>query len=100
VPDLWQPLEEERVDFLCTTELPETPRLQVTPYRVWVCWCTVCGHQVRGRYPAVAPDQAGATAHCLGPRVLTAAPVLHYGLGLPVRKVPTVLTILTGVRLT
>jgi transposase len=94
------PLEEERVDLAYRTEIPAHPRPQVTQYRVWVCRCTVCGHQVRGQHPALAPDQAGATAHRLGPRVMAAAHVLHYGLGIPVRKVPTILRLLTGVRLT
>lgn len=94
------PLEAERVDFAYQTELPERPRPQVTQYRVWVCRCTVCGHQVRGRHPDLAPDQAGATAHRVGPRVMAAAHVLHYGIGIPVRKVPTVLRLLTGVQLT
>jgi transposase len=72
----------------------------VTPYRVWVCRCTVCGHQGRGQHAAVVPDQAGATAHRLGPRVMAAAHALHYGLGIPVRQVPAVLAALTGVHLT
>jgi transposase len=99
-PTCGGPLEAERVDLVYTTELPKLPRPQVTQYRVWVCRCAVCGHQVRGQHPAVAPDQAGATAHRLGPRVMAAAHTLHYGLGLPVRKVPAVLAVLTGVRLT
>jgi transposase len=94
------PLEEERVDLAYRTELPERPRPQVTPYRVWVCRCTVCGHQVRGQHQDLAPDQAGATAHRVGPRVMAAAHALHYGIGIPVRKVPTVLRLLTGVQLT
>jgi transposase len=94
------PLEEERVDFAYQTELPERFRPQVTQYRVWVCRCAVCGHQVRGRHPDLAPDQAGATAHRVGPRVMAAAHALHYGIGIPVRKVPTVLRLLTGVQLT
>ena len=61
------PLEEERVDFAYRTELPARPRPQVTQYRVWVCRCTVCGPQVRGQHPDLAPDQSGATAHRLGP---------------------------------
>jgi transposase len=93
-------LEEERVDFAYRTEIPAPPRPQVTQYRVWVCRCTVCGAQVRGRHPDLAPDQYGATAHRLGPRVLAAAHALHYGIGIPVRKVPHVLAALTGVRLT
>ena len=99
-PTCGGPLEEERVDFVYTTELPEKPRPQVTQYRVWVCQCTVCGHRVRGQHPDLAPDQYGATAHRLGPRVMAAAHALHYGLGIPVRKVPAVLAVLTGVHLT
>lgn len=94
------PLEEERVDLAYRTEIPERPRPQVTQYRVWVCRCTVCGHKVRGQHPDLAPDQAGATAHRVGPRVMAAAQALHDGLGIPVRKVPTVLRLLTGVQLT
>jgi transposase len=59
----------------------------------------VCGHQVRGHHPDLAPDQYGATAHRLGTRVMAAAHALHYGVGIPVRKVPAVLAALTGVRL-
>jgi transposase len=94
------PLEEERVDVAYRTELPERPHPQVTPYRVQVCRCTVCGHQVHGHHPDVAPDQYGATAHRLGERVMAAAHALHYGVGIPVRKVPLVMEALTGVRLT
>ena len=72
----------------------------MTQYRVWVCRCTVCGHQVRGQHPDLAPDQAGATAPRVGARVMAAAQVLHDGLGIPVRKVPAVLRLLTGGRLT
>jgi transposase len=94
------PLEEERVDFAYITEIPAIPRPKVTQYRVWVCRCTVCGTQVRGQHPEVAPDQAGATAHRVGARVMAAAHALHYGVGLPVRNVPAVLQALTGVQLT
>jgi transposase len=94
------PLAEERVDFAYTTELPDLPRPRVTQYRVWVCRCTACGTQVRGQHPDLAPDQYGATAHRLGPRVMAAAHVLHYSVGIPVRKVPAVLNTLTGVQLT
>jgi transposase len=94
------PLAEERVDFAYQTEIPERPRPQVTQYRRWVCRCTVCGYRVRGQHPDLALDQAGATAHRLGARVLAAAHALHYGVGIPVRKVPAVLRLLSGVQLT
>jgi hypothetical protein len=99
-PDCGGALTEERVDFAYTTDLPPMPRPTVTQYRVAVCRCTRCGKQVRGQHPAVAPDQYGATAHRVGDRVMAAAHGLHYGVGLPVRKVPVVLEALTGVTVT
>lgn len=99
-PDCGGHLEEERVDFVYKTEIPEIPRPKVTQYRVSVCRCTACGKQVRGQHPEVAPDQYGATAHRVGDRAMAAAHALHYGTGVPVRKVPAVLETLTGVKLT
>jgi transposase len=99
-PTCGGPLEEERVALAYTTEWPERPRPKVTQYRVQICRCTVCGQQVRGQHPDVAPDQYGATAHRLGARVMAAAPVLHDGMGIPVGKIPAVLAVLTGVRQT
>ena len=93
-------LAEERVDFAYVTELPPLPRPRVTQYRVWVCRCTGCGRQVRGEHSDLAPDQYGATAHRVGPRTMAAAHALHYYVGIPVRKVPLVLGLLTGIELT
>src|SRR5262249_12012453 len=89
-----------RVDFAHITELPGLPRPKVTRYRVWVCRCMACGTQVRGQHPDLAWDQYGVTAHRLGPRLRAAAHALHYGVGIPVRKVPAVLRVLTGVQVT
>jgi transposase len=94
------PLAAARVDRALRTELPVRPRPQVTPSRVGVCRCVSGGRQGRGQHPEVAPDQGGATAHRLGARLRAAAPLLPYGVGMPVRKVPAVLPALTGVRLT
>ena len=93
-------LAEERVDFTYITELPLPPRSRVTQYRVGVCRCTSCGRKVRGGHPDLAPDQHGATAHRLGPRAMATAHALHYQVGIPVRKVPLVLGLLTGLELT
>jgi transposase len=60
----------------------------------------VGGHTVRGQHPDLAPDQAGATAHRVGARVMAAAHALPYGGGIPVRTVPAVLRLLSGVQLT
>jgi Archaea-specific RecJ-like exonuclease, contains DnaJ-type Zn finger domain len=99
-PDCGGELEPERIDFAYTTELPERPKPKVTQYRVEVCRCRRCGKPVRGRHPAVAEGQSGATAHRLGDRVMATAHALHYGLGVPMRKVPLVLQEMTGVRVT
>lgn len=93
-------LAHERTDWAYTTEIPSLPQPIVTAYRVAVCRCVICGQQVRGPHPEVAPDQYGATAHRVGNRVMALAHALHYGLGLPVRKVPAVLRLLSGLRLT
>jgi len=55
---------------------------------------------VRGQHPDVAPDQYGATAHRVGPRLKATAHALHYGQGVPVRKLPAILQETTGVTLT
>src|SRR3954447_2534561 len=99
-PCCGEPMREQRVDFAATTEIPPQPRPIVQPYRVWVYRCPTCDTTVRASHPDLAPDQYGATAHRLGPRLLAAAHVTHYGLGVPVRKVPAVLQLYTGVCVT
>jgi transposase len=93
-------LEVEREEGATTTDVPLNPQPVVTRYRVPVCRCQRCGRRVRATAPGLAPDQAGATAHRLGPGIMAAAHALHYGVGIPVRKVPSVLRELTGVSLT
>ena len=99
-PCCGEPLQEQRVDFAATTEIPPQPRPIVQPYRVWVYRCPTCDTTVRASHPDLAPDQYGATAHRMGPRLMATAHVTHYGLGVPVRKVPAVLQLYTGVRVT
>ena len=100
-------LEYEGVQVAYVTDIPSMPRPQVTEYRVRIpyrgtgqaCRCLCCGKRVRGRHPDVGPDQCGASAHRVGSRVMAAANVLHYGVGIPVRRVPVVLRALTSVEL-
>jgi transposase len=94
------PLEVDRVESASTTEIPPQPRPVVRLDRVHVYRCSSCGTRVRASHPDLAADQYGATAHRLGPRVIATAHVLHYGVGICVRKVPQVLRMLTGVELT
>ena len=92
-------LEHEGESLAYVTDIPPVPRPQVTEYRIQIGRCLCCGKRVRGRHPDVAPDQYGASAHRMGRRVMAAAHVLHYGVGIPVRRVPVVLRALTGVEL-
>lgn len=93
-------LVEERVDFASVTDLPAQPQVQVRQYRVSVARCTDCGRRVRGGHPDLASHQQGASAHRLGPRLLSAAHALHYDHGVPVRRVPAILQSLTGAQFT
>src|SRR3954470_24636894 len=95
-----EPLHEHHVDLAAVTDIPPQPKPIVQPYRVWVYRCPTCDTTVRAPHPDLAPEQFGATAHRFGPRVMAAAHATHYGLGVPVRKLPAVLRLYTGVRLT
>lgn len=90
----------ERTDRVTNTDMPAQPQPEVNVYDVAVCVCTGCGERVRGEHPGVAPDQYGATAHRVGPRLKAMAHALHYGQGVPVRKLPAILLETTGVTLT
>ena len=93
-------LQPDGEEVVTLTDLPPLVQPTVTAYHLARCRCACCGRPVRAQHPAVTPDQRGATAHRLGPRVLAAAHWLHYGLGIPVRKVPGLLSTLTGATVT
>src|SRR3954452_11701532 len=95
-----EPLDEHRGGLAPVPDLPPRPGPVVQPYRVWVYRCPGCDTTVRAPHPDLAPDQFGATAHRIGPRVMAAAHATHYGLGVPVRNVPAVLRLYAGVQLT
>jgi hypothetical protein len=85
------------IEAASTTEVPPRPRPIVRTYRVHVYRCPPCGTRTRAPHPDLAADQYGATAHRPGSRVVATAHVLHCGSGVPVREVPRILRILTGV---
>jgi hypothetical protein len=93
-------LQYERTDEASVTDMPQAAQPEVKSYAVEVRKCERCGQRVRGQHPEVAPDQYGATAHRLGPRVKAAAHAMHYGMGVPVRKLPTILREFTGIEVT
>ncbi len=92
-------LEHEGVSYAYVTDIPPMPRPDVKGYRVQICRCQSCGKRVRGRHRDIAPDQYGASAHRVGKRVMAAAHVLHHGAGVPVRKIPSILRTLSGVKI-
>ena len=92
--------EQEWAEEASVTDTPSQPQPEVHLFRVHVCRCQQCGKTVRGEHPDVAPDQYGATAHRLGPRVKAMAHSLHYGHGVPVRRLPAVLWEMTGIGIT
>ena len=99
-PDCGGEVDLERVDLATVTDIPVKPQPVVTRYAVPVCRCRQCGKSVRGKAPGLAQDQTGATAHRVGPGAMATAQVLHYDMGIPVRKVPAVLLALTGLEVT
>lgn len=99
-PECGGDLGEVEEETVSTTDIPEHPQPEMRIYALEVRRCKRCGKAVRGRHPEVAADQQGATAHRVGLRVKALAHLLHYELGVPVRKVPAVLEKTTGVRVT
>ena len=93
-------LRYERTDEATVTDMPQAAQPEVKCYAVEVRRCERCGQRVRGQHPDVAPDQYGATAHRVGPRVKAAAHTVHYGMGVPVRKLPAILREFTGIEVT
>src|SRR5271165_7077209 len=93
-------LRYERTDEATVTDMPQSSQPEVKSYAVEVRRCERCGQRVRGQHPDVAPDQYGATAHRVGPRVKAAAHAVHYGMGVPVRKLPAILREFTGIEVT
>src|SRR5438128_7586545 len=93
-------LRYERTDEATVTDMPQAAQPEIKCYAVEVRRCEACGQRVRGQHPDVAPDQYGATAHRVGLRVKAAAHAVHYGMGVPVRKVPAILREFTGVEVT
>ena len=93
----WGPPEEEVVS---NSDLPGQPPSEVQVFVVEKKCCQNCGKTVRGRHPAVAADQYGATAHRVGARAKAVMHTLHYGLGVPQRKVPQIMKELSGLEIT
>lgn len=93
----WGAPEEEMVS---NTDLPVPPPPDVQAFLVEKRCCQNCGKTVRGRHSEVAADQYGATAHRVGARAKAVMHTLHYGVGVPQRKVPQIMKELSGLEIT
>ncbi len=93
-------LTPDGMDTVTITDLPPVVLPEVTAYHLQICRCERCGHRVRAAHREVPADQQGATAHRIGPRALALAHWLHYQVGVPVRKVPSVLATICGFSIT
>jgi transposase len=93
----WETPEEELVS---NTDLPVSPPPEVQTFLIEKRCCQRCGKTVRGRHPSVAADQYGATAHRVGARAKAVMHTLHYGVGVPQRKVPQIMKELSGLEIT
>ncbi len=87
-------------ETVSNTDMPRRPEPETQLYRVHICRCAQCGKTFRGQHRDVAGDQYGATAHRVGRRVMAMAHGLHYGHGVPVRRLPEIVWEWTGIRLT
>ena len=81
-------------------DTPPQPKRIITRFTIDVGKCPHCHYQIRAQHPDLSPAQNGATAHVIGPQVMALALDLHYGQGLPLRKVPQVILGFTGISLT
>lgn len=93
-------LEDAGTEAASTTDVPAAPKPETTLFNVHCKRCKKCHKIVRGRHPDLAPNQLGATAHRLGERAMATAHALHYGFGVPVRKVPLVMKETMGLSVT
>ncbi len=90
-PDGGGLLTDDGQEIVTETEVPPMPKPIIKAYQVHMCKCSGCGKRLRGLHPEVAADQQGATTRRLGLRAQAAAHLLHYQIGVPLRKVPEVL---------
>jgi transposase len=92
-------LEPTGFRFAWISELPEL-KPEIIEYQLERITCLTCGITVQATHPMISSNQVGATAHRLGPQALALAHSLQYEMGVTVRKVPAVLFLTVGLRVT
>ncbi|WP_415791788.1 IS66 family transposase, partial [Deinococcus saxicola] len=90
----------KQMDKAWITDLKAQGARLITEYHVPVMTCPICGQKVRGEHADLAPDQCGATAHRHGARLQAVIQTLRHEQGIPERRLPRVLELTTGIRVT
>jgi transposase len=93
------PLEPAGFRYAWISELPEL-KPEIIEFQLQRKTCADCGITVQATHPMVSSNQVGSTAHRLGPRALALAHSLQYEMGVTVRKIPAVLALTVGLRVT
>jgi transposase len=92
-------LEPTGFRFAWISELPEL-KPEIIEYQLQRKTCVTCGITVQATHPMISSNQVGVTAHRLGSRALALAHSLQYEMGVTVRKVPAVVLLTVGLRVT
>jgi transposase len=93
------PLKPAGFRYAWISELPEL-KPEIIEFQLQRKTCADCGITVQATHPMVSSNQVGSTAHRLGPRALALAHSLQYEMGVTVRKIPAVLALTVGLRVT
>ncbi|HEV3256607.1 MAG TPA: IS66 family transposase [Gemmataceae bacterium] len=89
-PHCHGPLDDRTVHVQYQTDIPPVQPL-ITQFNIEAGYCPHCQCHVQGRHPEQTSDAVGAAANQLGPRVLAFAADLKHRLGVPYRKIITIL---------
>jgi transposase len=98
-PQCGTPLEIKHEEASIIDAAPQPTRI-IKKFTREVGFCPICLTTHLGHHPHLPDDQRGATAHRLGPNVQALGLGLHYGTGIPIRKVPELLTAMVGITVT
>jgi hypothetical protein len=98
-PQCGTPLEIKHEEATIIDVAPQPTRI-IKKFTREVGFCPICLTTHLGHHPHLPDDQRGATAHRLGPNVQALGICLHYGTGIPMRKVPELLAAMVGIQMT
>src|SRR5262249_8502226 len=96
-PHCQGPVVDRTTHVQYQTDIPPV-RPVITQFLIEAGYCPHCQCHVQGRHPEQTSDAVGAAANQLGPRVLALAADLKHRLGVPYRKISTIVDKYFGLR--